>query len=222
MVNTMVPRYVMQTCQQMMDLAVPRIQEEVKKNVKTLITSAARVVQTCNGWTSRATELYVYNYVTPHLKLYMFCRHGHCTRAIRSVTSRSYWKLCRKYGNLKGKDPAIVTDNASYMTIAAQLASMVHVKCFTHTVRLIWFHNMQCNSSLGRVGHVISFFTRSTTASHVLRQKQKLIQLPEQKPMTDDGMLQWFLEQQPTICAALLTAEVGKIVNEVCTLGSSK
>ena len=30
------------------------------------------------------------------------------------------------------KDPAIVTDNTSNMTIAAELAGMLHFKCFAH------------------------------------------------------------------------------------------
>lgn len=38
--------------------------------------------------------------------------------------------------DIKEKDPAIVTDNASNMAIAVKMAGMIHVKCFAHTINL--------------------------------------------------------------------------------------
>ncbi|KAI7802176.1 putative zinc finger BED domain-containing protein 1-like [Triplophysa rosa] len=133
---------------------------------------------------------------------------------------------------IKEKDPAIVTDNSSNMAIAVQLACMILVKCFAHTINLASQRALMLPSVsrlLGRVRRIISFFRRSTTASHVLREKQKLLQLPEHKLMTDVitrwnsafDMLQRFLEQQPAICAALLSGEVRKTEKEVCTLSES-
>ncbi|GAA6093680.1 E3 SUMO-protein ligase ZBED1-like, partial [Tachysurus ichikawai] len=38
--------------------------------------------------------------------------------------------------NLTDKDPALVTDNASNMVIAAQLTGFLHIKCYAHTLNL--------------------------------------------------------------------------------------
>lgn len=44
-------------------------------------------------------------------------------------------KTALKEWDITGKDPVIITDDASNMTIAAQLAGMLHVKCFMHTIK---------------------------------------------------------------------------------------
>ncbi|KAI4797683.1 hypothetical protein KUCAC02_024923 [Chaenocephalus aceratus] len=79
---------------------------------------------------------------------------------------------------------------------------------------------------LGRVRRIVNFFRRSTTANHMLKEKQRLLQLPEDKLMTDvvtsaHDMLERFLEQQPAICAALLSSEVRKTEKDLCTLTES-
>ncbi|KAJ4940992.1 hypothetical protein JOQ06_027279 [Pogonophryne albipinna] len=63
----------------------------------------------------------------------------------------------------------------------------------------------------------------------MLKEKQRLLQLPEHKLMTDvvtrwnsaHDMLERFLEQQPAICAALLWREVRKTEKDLCTLTES-
>lgn len=37
---------------------------------------------------------------------------------------------------LNDKDPVLVTDSASNMTIAAEMAELLHVKCFAHSLNL--------------------------------------------------------------------------------------
>ncbi len=73
------------------------------------------------------------------------------------------------------------------------------------------------------------FFHRSATAVHVWKQKQKLLELPTNKLITDVStrwnsaydMVARFLEQQPAITAALLSPKVRKREKEISTFTES-
>ncbi|KAJ4938117.1 hypothetical protein JOQ06_002743 [Pogonophryne albipinna] len=116
------------------------------------------------------------------------------------------------------------------MTIAAEEAAFtLHVKCYAHTLNLAAQRALKITAVarlLGRVRRIVNLFRRSTTANHMLKEKQRLLQLPEHKLMTDvvtsaHDMLERFLEQQPAICAALLSSEVRKTEKDLCTLTES-
>lgn len=67
--------------------------------------------------------------------------------------------------DLISKDPAIVTDNAANMSVAADF------RCFAHTLNLASERALKLPAVarlLGRVRRLSTFFKRSTTASHVL------------------------------------------------------
>ena len=79
---------------------------------------------------------------------------------------------------------------------------------------------------LGRVRQIASFFHRSTTASCVVKEKQKQLQLKNHK-LTINVVTRWnsaldmlerFLEQQPAISATLLAPEVRRNETDLCTL----
>ena len=55
MVNTMEPRYVIPTCKHIMEVAVPRMYEEVNQTVET----QQKEWPLCDGRTSRTTKYYV-------------------------------------------------------------------------------------------------------------------------------------------------------------------
>ncbi len=75
----------------------------------------------------------------------------------------------------------------------------------------------------------MTFFHRSTTANHQLEEKQKQLNLPCHKLKSDIitrwnsayEMLERVLEQQPAVCAGLLSPEVRKGVSEIFTLTES-
>ncbi|XP_050957167.1 E3 SUMO-protein ligase ZBED1-like [Labeo rohita] len=231
MINTLDPRYVIPTRSYMTDKAVPRIYDKVKDDVKSALSSAPRVALTCDGWTSRATEAFVTitcHYVDEEWEL---MSHVLQTRAMHESHTGSniaeLLKAALEEWDLVSKDPAIVTDNAANMSVAAELAGMLHFRCFAHTLNLASQRALKLPAVarlLGRVRRISTFFKRSITASHVLRQKQKLLELPEHKLITDvvtrwnsaHDMLERFLEQQPAVSAALLSNELRKTEKEVC------
>ncbi len=220
----------------MANTAVPRMYEEVEEAVKTSLSSAQRVALTCDGWTSRATESYV-TITSHHISdEWEMVTHVLQTRAMHeSHTSSNIADLLKravdKWG-LQDKDVAIVVDNTSNMTTTAELASMLHFKCFAHTLNLASQHGLKMpavQSLLGRVRRITSFFRRSTIGSYVLKQKQKLLNLEQHKLKTDvvtrwnsaHDMLQRFLEQQPAVTAALLSSEVRKNEKDISTLSEA-
>ncbi|RXN19656.1 zinc finger BED domain-containing 1-like protein [Labeo rohita] len=236
MINTLDPRYVIPTRSYMTDKAVPRIYDKVKDDVKSALSSAPQVALTCDGWTSRATEAFVTitcHYVDEEWEL---MSHVLQTRAMHETHTGSniaeLLKAALEEWDLVSKDPAIVTDNAANMSVAAELAGMLHFRCFAHTLNLASQRALKLPAVarlLGRVRQISTFFKRSITASHVLRQKQKLLELPEHELITDvvtrwnsaHDMLERFLEQQPAVSASLLSNELRKTEKEVCTLCES-
>uniref|UniRef100_A0A3B3XPC0 Uncharacterized protein n=1 Tax=Poecilia mexicana TaxID=48701 RepID=A0A3B3XPC0_9TELE len=214
MVNAMEPRYQIPTREHLTKVCVPRLYAQTKAHVKASIDSAERVALMCDGWTSRTTEAYVT--ITAHfineeweLVNYVLQTTDMPESHTRQNLAEHLRKALTEWG-ITEKDPVIVTDNASNMSIAAaEAAFSLHVKCYAHTLNLAAQRALKVTAVarlLGRVRRIVSFFRRSTTGSHILKEKQMLLRLPQHKLMTGaHDMLERFLEQQPAICAALLS-----------------
>lgn len=88
---------------------------------------------------------------------------------------------------LDAKDPVTVTDNASNMTVTAKLAGMTHIQCFAHSLNLASQRALKLPTVVRLLGrrHVTTFFRCSTIASHQLKCKQELLQLPKHRLITD-------------------------------------
>ena len=118
-------------------------------------------------------------------------------------------------------DLVIVTDNAANMLAAAQIDYLTHVKCFAHTLNLATQRALKLNPVsrlLGRIRRITGFLHRSSIATHALQEKQRLLELSPHK-LKIDVPTRWnsafemnkrFLEQQPAICATLLSPQVRK------------
>ncbi|KAK0143586.1 Zinc finger BED domain-containing protein 1 [Merluccius polli] len=133
------PRYVMPSRQHFSEKCIPNLYNEVKARVKCDLVKATRVAITTDGWTSRTTEAYVT--VTSHhidsdwnIKNYVLqtrvLNEAHTWKNIRCVLKEA----CIEW-EIKDKNPALVTDNASNMTVVEANLSP-HIKCFGHTINL--------------------------------------------------------------------------------------
>ena len=128
------------------------------------------------------------------------------------------------------QNPPVVTHNASNMTVAAEeLGTCLHVGFLAHTLNLACGKALQITSVshlLARMRQVVGYFHRSSVATAILKEKQKLLQLPEHKLVIDVAtrwnsvvdMISRYLEQQPAIYAALTSKELRKREKDISTL----
>lgn len=128
---------------------------------------------------------------------------------------------------------AVVSDNARNMDVAVREAGLApHIKCFAHTLNLATQAGLsvpRVSRLLGRVRRVAAFFHRSSTATAVFASKQKMLELPSHKLIIDVAtrwnssldMIERYLEQQPAVAAALLSADVRRNAREMDTLDGS-
>ncbi len=128
---------------------------------------------------------------------------------------------------------AVVTDNARNMEVAVREAGLLpHIKCFAHTLNLAsqaGLNVSRVSRLLGRVRKVVAFFHRSATATAVLTEKQKMLEIASHKLIMDVvtrwnssmDMLECYLEQQAAITAALLSTGVRKNARQLDTMDSN-
>ncbi|XP_051804464.1 E3 SUMO-protein ligase ZBED1-like isoform X2 [Acanthochromis polyacanthus] len=206
---------------------------DVKNNIATALKSAERVAVTCDSWTSRATDSYLT--ITCHYidGNWYLVSHVIQTRAIEARHTATHLaelliEALREW-ELTDRVPAAVTDNAANIVRAVASMGLLHVDCFAHTLNLASQAALKIPSVarlMGRVRQIAAFFHRSTTVSHMLKEKQKLLNLCQHKLVIDVvtrwnsslDMLECFLEQQPAITATLLSPEVHRNERDLCTL----
>ncbi|XP_059923557.1 E3 SUMO-protein ligase ZBED1-like [Gadus macrocephalus] len=207
--------------------------EALKEAIRIKIQAANRVAITCDTWTSLSTQSYLT--VTCHYIDTEWCLVSHVLQTTEVLTSHTATNLAgmlsgaiEEWG-LTSKTPAVVTDNAANMVRAVELMQLTHVGCFAHTLNLASQAGLKIpavSRLLSRVRRIATFFHRSTTATHILKEKQKMLQLPAHK-LTLDVVTRWnsaldiverFLEQQPAISATLLSPDVRRNERDLCSL----
>lgn len=227
------PHYDMVSRKRMTEQVIPNMYSVVKETVKSKLQSAERLGITSDTWTSVATQSYIS--VTAHYidEEWNLISNVFQTTEVatdhRSVSLAEMLRNALEEWGLMHKDPTIVTDNATNIVRAVNIMGLKHVGCFAHIINLASQAGLKLPMIarlLGRVRHIASFFHRSTTATRILKEKQKLLQLKKHK-LTIDVVTRWnsaldmlerFLEQQPAISAALLAPEVRRNEKDLCTL----
>ncbi|XP_040209394.1 E3 SUMO-protein ligase ZBED1-like [Rana temporaria] len=236
LLKTIEPRYKIPSRSHFTENVIPALYHETKAKIIASMSQASRVAITCDSWTSVTTESYVT--ITAHYvsKDWQILSHVLQTRAIyESHTGAHLAELLShvvEEWQLSDKSVVLVTDNASNMIVAAQVGKFPHVKCFAHTLNLASQRALKVatlSRLLGRVRRISTFFHRSTRASHCLKEKQKCLGLKNHKLITDVAtrwnsaydMVERFLEQQPAVCATLLSPEVRRGESDLCTLNET-
>ena len=182
------PHYQMVSRKRISEDVIPNIYQSVREKVKTHIQSAERVGVTTDTWTSVATESYMS--VTTHfidadwnLTSYVL-QTTEVQTDHRSTSLAEMLTVGIEEWGLMSKDPAIVTDNAFNMVRAVEIMGLTHVGCFAHIINLASQAGLKLQNVarlLARVRRIAKFFHRSTTATRVLKEKQKLLQLKQHK-----------------------------------------
>lgn len=117
----------------------------------------------------------------------------------------------------------VTPDNAKNMVNAVNATAGLRpqIGCFAHTVNLAAKNAVsisQVSRLLRKIRKVVTFFHCRTTASHALKTKQGMLELPVHKLIHDVptrwnttfDMLESYLEQQAAIYSALMEREVKK------------
>ena len=239
MVEVLDPRYTLPRRTHFSEVVIPELYRETKTRVQADLEQAMSAALTSDGWTSCATESF--STVTAHfinndwgMVEYVLqtrpMNEAHTASNIADMFRAAIeeWRLARP----AGVQP-MVTDNASNVVLAAREAEFEpHVRCFAHTINLATQRALKVNGLarlLGRVRRIVSFFHRSTTAAHLLKENQDLLKLPHRKLTIDVStrwnssyeMLERFLEQQPAITATLLSREMRTREKDLCTLAET-
>ncbi|KAM3876933.1 E3 SUMO-protein ligase ZBED1-like [Diretmus argenteus] len=236
MLKILEPRYTLPSRTHFTDTAIPALYRETKAQVMASMSKASRVAMTCDSWTSVATESFLT--VTAHYvsEDWQIVSHVLQTRAVtESHTGPHLAELLSGVVDewqLSEKDVVLVSDNAANMISAAEVGKFPHIKCFAHTLNLASQRALKVDKLsrvLTRIRRVSAFIHRSTTASHLLKVNQERLALPKHKLITDvstrwnsaHDMMERFLEQQPAICAILLSPRVRKSESDICTLSET-
>ena len=207
---------------------IPDLYEEVKSAVIDELKNAKTVAVTTDGWTPRATESYVTitaHYISPEWQLkscVLQTRLLHASHTGVNIAAVLVGSLIEWEPWLPHQLQPIITDNAANMVVAVREASMApHIACFAHTVNLAAQKPLdipQVQRLQGPIRIVVSFLQKSTTATHLLSEKHKLLSIPSHK-LINDVKTRWnstydmvtrYVEQQWAIAATLQCPELQK------------
>ncbi|XP_057684886.1 E3 SUMO-protein ligase ZBED1 [Corythoichthys intestinalis] len=235
MIKVIEPRYQLPSRPHFSQKIIPGLYEKTKAAVTENLLSASAIALTTDGWTSRATESYLTvtaHYITPEWTLASYVlqtrpiyeQHTSTILAEGLKGTVLEWKLERP-----GTTITVTTDNARNIVNSVKEAGLgPQIGCFAHTINLASQKATglnQVSRVLGKVRRIVSFFHRSSTAAHILENKQEMLSIPKHTLIQDvptrwnssHDMLERYLEQQAAVYSAL-TEKVIKKNKDINTL----
>lgn len=239
MLHVIEPRYNIPSRAHFSQTVIPALYQKTKAQIENQLAKAAAVALTTDGWTSRATQSYLTvmaHFITDEWELKS---HVLQTRPLESHTSEDLakgmteavevWKLERDNVTIP-----VTTDNARNIVNAVVGAAGLgpQIGCFAHVINLASQKAMavqQISRLLAKIRKIVTFFHRSTTAAHVLKTKQELLQLPVHKLIQDMpttwnssyDMIERYIEQQAAVYSAITDKSVKKNVKDIMTLSEN-
>ncbi|XP_051806127.1 E3 SUMO-protein ligase ZBED1-like [Acanthochromis polyacanthus] len=241
MIKALEPRYKIPSRKHFSCTVIPALYEETRRRLVNELSDTACVALTTDGWTSRATESFLtvtVHYIPSEWKmkssvlqtrpLYESHTSEQLSEALTEAVTE--WKLQRDSSTIP-----VTTDNAKNMVNAVNATAGLgpQIGCFAHTVNLAAKNAVsisQVSRLLGKIRKVVTFFHRSTTASHVLKTRQRMLELPAHKLIHDVStrwnttydMLERYLEQQAAIYSALMEKDVKKHLKDISVLNDGE
>ena len=215
------PRYQVPHRKTFMDRELPRLYEKTKTEVVAITHSCDSFALTTDCWSSRANQSYIG--VTLHtitndweLKSVTLENHELSESHTSENLAAALKDILAKWYLDESKLSCTTIDNAANIQKAVvDLLKWNGLGCFGHTINLCVKAGLkQCEvqTAISRCSRLVTYFRKSPHATSILTKKQEALYMKKHKLLQDIDtrwnstfdMISRIIEQQASICAALL------------------
>uniref|UniRef100_UPI003AAE61F4 E3 SUMO-protein ligase ZBED1-like n=1 Tax=Centroberyx gerrardi TaxID=166262 RepID=UPI003AAE61F4 len=228
MTKALNPKYNPPSRESLTNRLIPAWYDVEKGNLISELKNVTKAAITADGWTSFSQDHYLT--VTLH-----YVREGQIkekvlkTKAVYqaqtgTAVAEEIDGILEEFG-VREKVVAATVDNAANMDVAVRRLDIIKFPCFAHTLNLGAQKLYNCNvvsNWAARIRAVVVWMKRSHMAKIVLKEKQRLLNLPQHMLILDVKtrwnsfflMIERFFEQFPAIQAAAMDPRLDKMDNE--------
>ncbi|XP_039875980.1 zinc finger BED domain-containing protein 4-like [Simochromis diagramma] len=218
------PRYQPPSRDDLSNTLIPAWYCVEKSNLIQNLAQVNKVAITCDGWTSIAQDHFLT--VTVHyiykgkMKQNVLSTEAVYESQTGPVAAKEISNVVEQF-HLEGKIIAATVDNASNMDVALKNLDFLKVGCFAHPLNLAAqkvYDIPAVSSWCAKIRSVVVWLKRSSLSKTVLREKQRILNLPEHNVILDVKtrwnslflMVERFMEQFDAIQAAALDQRLRK------------